>query len=359
MKKKVKKHIKKARKSSKKPVKKVKHNTQKKVSKKHPKEHSHKPPIYHVRKITKSKEVKQPKKVLDRRIASPTKIAEKPERDYDHGLGTPVYRHEYIKQFIEKSTNAYYGRLFSRIYDLVREKPKMFYKTLGLDLLILSILALMFRGSARFFPKGIAPFDVFGSFYIFTMAMLFFLLGILVYSLGKYKVLSVIESMLEGIKLNLERFDKFLILNCIIVGMWFLVFVILYAIGFISDALLRWLIWIAFGAISLFFYSFINISHWLFAHEPKFRKTMRRALIIMTDGFEKYVGVAGLLFVVLAAYSLIAFGIGWILTLADGDITIIKKIGIVIGIIILYTTMAYNRLCFYSVVRKLKAEIKD
>ncbi|MBW2983547.1 hypothetical protein KY361_00350 [Candidatus Woesearchaeota archaeon] len=358
MKKKVNKHKKVVEHS--KGIKKLSKNIAKKHPKKHLKKRSHKHhSIYRLRKITKDIRRRQPKKVQRKRITTPKKVIEKPEKDYDKGPETPVYRHEYVKEFIERSTNAYYGGLFSKTYDLVREKPKIFYKTLGLDLLLLLILVLIFRGSMRFFPKGIVLFDVFGSLYVFATAIFFFLFGILIYSLEKCKVLLIVGSMLEGIKLNLERFDKFFVLNCITMGVWFLIFFIMYAIAYIVEPLMKGVIWIVFALISVFIYSFINISHWLFAHEPKFRKTVKRALIILTDGFEKYVGISSLMFSVAIVYSLIAFGIGWILKLAEGNIEIHKKIAVVIGIIILYATLAYNRLCFYFVVKKLKNEIKD
>ena len=362
VKKKVKRHSKKVVKKGSKPVKKVKNTkkTLKKIPKKHLKKHPRKHhSIYRVRKITKGIRRRQPKKVQRKRITTPKKVIERRAKESVKGLETPAYRHEYVKEFIERGTNVYYGGLFSKTYDLVREKPRIFYKTLGLDLLLLLTLVLMFRGSMRFFPKGIVLFDVFGSLYVFAMAIFFFLFGILIYSLEKYKVLYIIESMLEGIRLNLERFDKFFVLNCITIGVWFLIFVIMYAIAYIVEPLMKGVIWVVFALISVFIYSFINISHWLFAHEPKFRKTMKRALIILTGGFEKYIGISGLMFGVLAAYALVAFGIGWILKMAEGNIEIHKKGAVVVGIIVFYTTLAYNRLCFYLVVKKLKNEIKD
>ncbi|MBW2980417.1 hypothetical protein KY360_03310 [Candidatus Woesearchaeota archaeon] len=287
-------------------------------------------------------------------------MEEIPECPPKEEAGSQKYRTEYLKQFIGRSIKNYYKSLFSKTYELVRKKRDVFLKTIGLDFLFLIIMSVLLRGGMRFIPKDtpLEIYAIFGVPFVFTMMIVLFLIGIFLYSFIKYRILFVIESILEDVRFNLERFDKFFVLNCIIIGLGAVFFLAAYGIIYFFDSRIKAAIWVAFALICALIYSFTNISHWLFAHEPKFRKTMKRSLIIMTGGFERYIGITGLMIGVLAAYLLIIVGIGWVLKIAGAGIGAYKSIAVGVGVIIFYITLAYNRVCFYFAVEKLKNEIK-
>lgn len=385
------KHI--AKKSSKKPVKRVSKKSlkqkkivkkavkkqarhQKKIAKRIPKNTVKKHHSKSVKKTVKNSPKKSAKKgsrfrikrrvnVEDQRLKVQEKfvkkeILEEPrENVQEESAKGPKYNDEYKKQFDEKFIKNYYKNLFLKSYELITKRRDVFQKTVWLDLLFFFILFILFRASVIFILKDVSSeMDMFQLPFAFTVTVLIFLLGVFSYSLVKYKILSMIEALLENVRLNIERFDKFFILNCLTIGIGLLLFFGSYITSYFMRP---WavLIWTIFALVLILIHSFVNISHWLFAHDPRFRKTIRRTLMIMANGFSRYIGISSIILAVLAAYSLIVFGVGSILKIFEIDITMYKNIALGIGLVILYISLAYGRITFYFAVNKLKNEIKE
>jgi hypothetical protein len=346
----------------KKRVKKVKHSKnavkkiskKKKVIKKHPKKHV--------------KHKKEPKQTIietikeDLRTIPAEFFMKKTEESAapEEKINYKKYEEEYAKQFKGKSLKVYYENLFSKSLAVIRARTLTFKKTVVMDLLFLITLVILMRGAIRFIPDPSTPlYYMFGLPFVVSVSILFFLLGVLLYSFIKYRTLFVIESLLEDARFNLDRFDKFYILNILVFGTWFLaLFIANISAQFVAPAL-KIIIWTLFALFSALIYSFISISHWLYAHETKFRKTIRKTFAIMKVGFEKYVGIVELLFSTLAIYVVIAIVAGFILKIIGINLGIYQMVAVIIGVIVFYVVIAYNRICFYFVVEELRHALRD
>jgi hypothetical protein len=360
----MKKKVKKAKKISKKKI--VKHNkkaVKKKIIHRHVKKTPKKIPKKHIVKHKKKPQEKIVETIKEDLRTIPAEFFMKkveqavaPEQKIDY----KKYEEEYAKQFKGKSLKTYYENLFYKSWGVVKARTLTFKKTIGMDLLSLLILIILLRGALRFVPDPSTQlYYMFGLPFMVSVSILFFLLGVLLYSFIKYRTLFVIESLLEDAKFNLDRFDKFYILNILSFGTWFVALFIAYiSTQFVSPAW-KTMVWILFAIVSASIYSFISISHWVYAHEAKIRKAIRKTFAIMRVGFEKYIGITDLLFTTLALYVFVIAVIGWLLKIIGIDLWLYQRVVALIGVIIFYVVIAYNRICFYFFVEELRHAVRD
>ncbi|MEA2037463.1 MAG: hypothetical protein U9O94_08180 [Nanoarchaeota archaeon] len=256
---------------------------------------------------------------------------------------------------------------FSRVLDIIKKNPNIYFYTLLLDFVFISIIIFMGKYFGSLIPsdtqqllsifKSPANLLLFALLYI----IIYYSFVLFIYSITKLSILNLIKKLYVKNIFTLKGIGKFYLLNILIFIIFFFTGLILFgmlAIIFRTE-FLSYIVLILSIPFLLLWYSVINISHVLLMKDKK-EKIIRKSFKIAFTKINEYgMFVAWDVIAVityLLFYSLIhlifRFAVFSNEQISSNFLPIYLKIFSIVSLIVLYLIISFNRIYFYERIDK-------
>ena len=187
--------------------------------------------------------------------------------------------------------------LWWKSYSLIRQNSKLALYIFILDLMFIALLYGFSFVSQQILPEDPSVYFQFGSsgalIISVSIALVYILIMIFIYSFFKYGVLDMIHSMIRNTKFDFGKLVKFYKLNIVVFGLPFLVFVLFYVVTLLAlrREVQPVISWIFLIIVAIFAYPYYNIAHTLFTRNYDIKKILGISLKLTLRKFKNYIVV--------------------------------------------------------------------
>jgi len=261
---------------------------------------------------------------------------------------------------------------FLKILNLIKLNHKITLYILIFDVLMYAAFVAVQSLWGIFSPGTVEVSAIPPGYLIFliVLSLLYLLVMVAIYSFFKLYILGFVRSYFKLSRIALKRFWGFFLLslfNLVFLVVLFIVssFIISFIANLISFVIgsgvaIAVLIILLFMIIILFSYSFVHISHSLFALGNKVGKVIPAAFRFVFRKLGKYAPFFVFNIIIIAAYLLIVFIIGSVLkvTVFTNPLAISRFNPTyegafnILSLVVFYLLNLFNRIYFFDVVRK-------
>jgi len=239
--------------------------------------------------------------------------------------------------------------LYGDVFSAVGKNLPLVGGTVLLDILFFFVLYFLQRSMSALVPSLPASGGIALSFSVIAVMLLDFFIVLFLYSLFKYSVLHLIRKMEKNSELDFRMLSRFYGMNLLLMAIFMAVYL---AIGGILQSGLRpeflQIMAIVLSVIFfLFTYTWLNITHSLFAASWKTEGVLRKSLSILFRKIPFYASVFVFSTAVLLGFGIAYYLAGMGLQRFGWDVQIFVQIFTVLNVIVFYGLLVLNRIGFY------------
>jgi len=249
--------------------------------------------------------------------------------------------------------------IFSKAWDAVMAKPKLFLYIFLLDLAFFAVFFLFNQLFNLILPSDPSfvtrlQADTLLFIAVIILVVVYFVISVIVYSFFSLVILGNIKKMSVEHDHDFSMFKRMFGLNLILIILFILLLVLFNIVSAALASLGTWVgifVLVVFIVLALLAYAFYNFTHSAFILKHELKDSLKAAFKhILT---KSYLGILLFSLIVIGAYIILYFLVG--LVFKDAIIKNYESfvnISSIIAIILVYLLFSFNRIYFFFVAEK-------